>query len=106
MITIPGQPNGANLTGGGIGAAFTSDVSTEPTYVPFNGAARVFSPGLSAALILGPIGRNYHGRCSCDGPSMNKYAIRSYSCDLTCFLGNCFLVLPGRMGVLLGRYWT
>ncbi|PFH48892.1 hypothetical protein AMATHDRAFT_5410 [Amanita thiersii Skay4041] len=41
----PAGPNGANLTGGGLGGSFASGTaaSSIPTYVPFNGDSHVIS---------------------------------------------------------------
>jgi len=51
-------PNGANLTGGETGSAFNSSggSSSGSAYVPFNGAAPKFSPGLPASILVGLIG--------------------------------------------------
>lgn len=49
------QPNGANLTGGGIGSAFTSpNISVEPSYTPFNGAipAALLPQGVWFGMIM------------------------------------------------------
>jgi hypothetical protein len=48
-------PNGANLTGGGTGGAF-SDTSPTPTFIPFNGDLPRLPAGLWPALVLGCAG--------------------------------------------------
>ncbi|KAF9469505.1 hypothetical protein BDZ94DRAFT_1150876 [Collybia nuda] len=50
----PIGPNGVNLTGGGIGGAFTSASATP--YVPFNGDVSTAPLGLWPALLVGAVG--------------------------------------------------
>ncbi|KAK2462850.1 hypothetical protein APHAL10511_005048 [Amanita phalloides] len=50
----PIGPNGANLTGGDDSSNSTSGGSS--TFVPFNGAAPVFSPGVPSSLLVGLVG--------------------------------------------------
>ncbi|KAF8641134.1 hypothetical protein AX17_000776 [Amanita inopinata Kibby_2008] len=50
----PIGPNGANLTGGGLGGSFTATGdASKPTYVPFNGDTSAFSSGTSSMMLTG-----------------------------------------------------
>ncbi|KDR85820.1 hypothetical protein GALMADRAFT_132466 [Galerina marginata CBS 339.88] len=57
-LSRPVGPNGANLTGGDTGAAFNSSSSSNPSFVPFNGAAppSLLPSGAWPAILLGCIG--------------------------------------------------
>ncbi|KAF7783925.1 hypothetical protein Agabi119p4_90 [Agaricus bisporus var. burnettii] len=51
----PIGPNGANLTGGGIGGSFGASPSTT-SYIPFNSVPPRFSPGVGNAFAVGVLG--------------------------------------------------
>ncbi|KAJ7052258.1 hypothetical protein C8F01DRAFT_1033457 [Mycena amicta] len=52
----PIGPNGANLTGGGIGGNSNASASPTTAYVPFNGRGYVLPTGVWAASVFGAVG--------------------------------------------------
>jgi len=52
----PVGPNGANLTGGGTGGGFNGGQPSATPFIPFNGDAPRFSPGVWNAFIVGVVG--------------------------------------------------